>query len=74
LAAKYNAVDFLKEEINSSSKKIFQLRKTIFKRFQGEKIVNVSQETETDFAKKIPQLKIEQNQLKNEFGCHKRVE
>jgi len=56
-------VDFLKEEINRSNKKLIASENNI-RNFKDQKnIVNIKQETETDL-RKISQLKIEQTNLK----------
>lgn len=56
-------VDFLKDEINRSNKKLIASENNI-RNFKDQKnIVNIKQETETDL-RKISQLKIEQTNLK----------
>ena len=56
-------VDFLKEEINSSNKKLSASENNIQNFRDKKKIVNIRQETETDL-RKISQLKIEQTNIK----------
>ncbi|QBN17521.1 GumC family protein [Flavobacterium nackdongense] len=56
-------VDFLKEEINSSNKKLSASENNIQNFRDKKNIVNIRQETETDL-RKISQLKIEQTNIK----------
>ncbi|WP_291287470.1 Wzz/FepE/Etk N-terminal domain-containing protein [Flavobacterium sp.] len=56
-------VDFLKKEINSSSKKLSTSENNIQNFKDKEHIINIPQETETDL-RKIAQLKIEKANLK----------
>ncbi|MEL1253539.1 GNVR domain-containing protein [Flavobacterium sp. DGU38] len=56
-------VDFLKEEINSSNKKLAASENNIRNFKDKEHIINIPQETETDL-RKIAQLKIEKANLK----------
>ena len=65
-------VDFLKKEIDSSSQKLSASENNIQDFKDEKKIVNVSQETETDL-RKISQLKIEQTNLKMNLDAIKEL-
>lgn len=65
-------VDFLKEEINSSNKKLSASENNIQNFRDKKNIVNISQETETDL-RKISQLKIEQTNLKMNLDAIKEL-
>lgn len=63
-------VDFLKEEINSSNKKLAASENNIQNFKDKEHIINIPQETETDL-RKIAQLKIEKTNLKMSLNAIK---
>ncbi|TRX39480.1 GumC family protein [Flavobacterium restrictum] len=63
-------VDFLKEEITSSNKKLSASEDNIQNFRDDKKIVNIQQETETDL-RKISQLKIEQSNIKMNLNAIK---
>ena len=65
-------VDFLKEEINSSNKKLSASENNVQNFRDKKNIVNISQETETDL-RKISQLKIEQTNLKMNLDAIKEL-
>lgn len=65
-------VDFLKEEINSSNKKLSASENNIQNFRDKKNIVNIRQETETDL-RKISQLKIEQTNIKMNLDAIKEL-
>jgi uncharacterized protein involved in exopolysaccharide biosynthesis len=65
-------VDFLKEEINNSNKKLSASENNIQDFRDTKKIVNIRQETETDL-RKISQLKIEQTNIKMNLDAIKEL-
>ncbi|WP_395051710.1 GumC family protein [Flavobacterium sp.] len=65
-------VDFLKEEINSSNKRLSASENNIQNFRDKKNIVNIRQETETDL-RKISQLKIEQTNIKMNLDAIKEL-